>query len=159
MKKQSGFTLIELLLVLAIIGIISAIAIPALLGQRNRARAKSTMALVSNPAAEAAGTSDKLRELDAAAWTGAGVVNALLALSNYQYPAAKNPYGGVATPYLNVAPANTAASAGFVGLVFNPAFVEPATGSTYPAIVITGTYLDPNNAMAPAQTQKVVALD
>jgi prepilin-type N-terminal cleavage/methylation domain-containing protein len=41
MKKQTGFTLIELLLVLAIIGIISAIAIPALLGQRARARDKS----------------------------------------------------------------------------------------------------------------------
>ena len=38
MKKQSGFTLIELLLVLAIIGIISAIAIPSFLGQRRRAR-------------------------------------------------------------------------------------------------------------------------
>ena len=38
MKDQKGFTLIELLLVLAIIGIISAIAIPALLGQRARAR-------------------------------------------------------------------------------------------------------------------------
>ena len=38
MKNQKGFTLIELLLVLAIIGIISAIAIPALLGQRARAR-------------------------------------------------------------------------------------------------------------------------
>lgn len=42
MKNQKGFTLIELLLVLAIIGIISAIAIPALLGQRARARDKSS---------------------------------------------------------------------------------------------------------------------
>ena len=41
MKNQKGFTLIELLLVLAIIGIISAIAIPALLGQRARARDKA----------------------------------------------------------------------------------------------------------------------
>jgi prepilin-type N-terminal cleavage/methylation domain-containing protein len=41
MKNQKGFTLIELLLVLAIIGIISAIALPALLGQRARARDKT----------------------------------------------------------------------------------------------------------------------
>lgn len=38
MKNQKGFTLIELLLVLAIIGIISAIAIPSYMGQRRRAR-------------------------------------------------------------------------------------------------------------------------
>ena len=43
MRKQSGFTLIELLLVLAIIGIISAIAIPAMLFQRARARDKATL--------------------------------------------------------------------------------------------------------------------
>ncbi|WLT30605.1 type IV pilin protein [Geothrix sp. PMB-07] len=37
-NRARGFTLIEVLLVLAILGIISAIAIPSFLGQRRRAR-------------------------------------------------------------------------------------------------------------------------
>jgi len=37
-KKDRGFSLIELLLVLAILGIVSGIAIPMFLGQRRRAR-------------------------------------------------------------------------------------------------------------------------
>lgn len=37
-KGRNGFTLVEILLVLAIIGIISAIAIPSLIGQRRRAK-------------------------------------------------------------------------------------------------------------------------
>lgn len=62
MKKQSGFTLIELLLVLAIIGIISAIAIPALLSQRARARDKAAIDNMVGRVGDLVGQYDKLRE-------------------------------------------------------------------------------------------------
>lgn len=62
MKKQSGFTLIELLLVLAIIGIISAIAIPALLSQRSRARDKSSITNMTGRVGDLVGQYDKYRE-------------------------------------------------------------------------------------------------
>ncbi|HXC17173.1 MAG TPA: prepilin-type N-terminal cleavage/methylation domain-containing protein [Holophagaceae bacterium] len=62
MAKQAGFTLIELLLVLAIIGIISAIAIPAMLSQRARARDKASMDHVAGRIADLVGQWDKARE-------------------------------------------------------------------------------------------------
>ena len=71
MKKQSGFTLIELLLVLAIIGIISAIAIPALLGQRARARDKSCIANVNGALSDMIAGYDKYKDSGATATTAA----------------------------------------------------------------------------------------
>ncbi len=43
-RSQAGFTLIELLVTVVVIGIISAIVIPQLLGALNRSRQKRTMA-------------------------------------------------------------------------------------------------------------------
>ncbi len=62
MKNQKGFTLIELLLVLDIIGIISAIAIPALLSQRSRARDKSAIQNMTGRMGDLVGQYDKLKE-------------------------------------------------------------------------------------------------
>lgn len=154
MKRQSGFTLIELLLVLAIIGIISAIAIPALLGQRARAKAKAVGSMVTNIAGECARVNDTLKETSATAVSASDVVGAVLGLSNYKYPAAKNPYGGTASPYTAVA----GSLLGVVVLTGSEAYVDTATSNSYRAVIIGGTYLDPNTN-ANATTTKIVALD
>lgn len=48
MKNDSGFTLIELLVVITILGVITAITIPSLFAQRNRARQAEVMSAAHN---------------------------------------------------------------------------------------------------------------
>lgn len=99
MERQSGFTLIELLLVLAIIGIISAIAIPALLGQRETTRNRAT---ASNSANVRGVISASIGELDVenasarpldlvAAVSIQDVLNALAVRSEYIFANPKSP--------------------------------------------------------------------
>jgi prepilin-type N-terminal cleavage/methylation domain-containing protein len=148
MKKQSGFTLIELLLVLAIIGIISAIAIPALLGQRERAKAKAVQANVNSIAGEMVRVNDTAKEAGSVLAAGT-IVTSVLTMSNFSLATAKNPYNGSLPAYV--------ASGGVNGQVQAVgAAVTDITGSSYSAVTITGSYLIGGVATTMI---KVVALD
>jgi prepilin-type N-terminal cleavage/methylation domain-containing protein len=129
MKKQSGFTLIELLLVLAIIGIISAIAIPALLGQRARARDKAVMANVTSIVSDLNAQWDTQKEAGVA-MTQATCIG-LLTAALPQFATAKNPWNSATAAYAAVAAANGAAAGpavpATVGLV-NVGVLLPAAG-------------------------------
>jgi len=108
MKKQSGFTLIELLLVLAIIGIISAIAIPALLSQRARARDKAAMENMVGTMSDMIGTWDKAKEAGSSAAACRTAMGTVLTTANNNN---KNPWNTAANAYVatvnNASPTTT----------------------------------------------------
>ena len=112
MRNQKGFTLIELLLVLAIIGIISAIAIPALLGQRESARQKATESAAGAIKSELAVWAEQVRKTGTAP-TASAAVAAVLAMPQYTYPSVKNAYSPGVGPYA----ASAVTANGAVGLL------------------------------------------
>jgi prepilin-type N-terminal cleavage/methylation domain-containing protein len=127
-KTQSGFTLIELLLVLAIIGIISAIAIPALLGQRERAKMQSTKENVAGILTDLQGTLDQLsdapseRRADLPPTDFGGDLHAMAVsavtyiLAQQNYVSARNPYQNGQTVYVvqDALPVPAVGTAGYV---------------------------------------------
>jgi prepilin-type N-terminal cleavage/methylation domain-containing protein len=170
MKKQSGFTLIELLLVLAIIGIISAIAIPALLGQRARARDKSSQENCASGLSDVIAAYDKAKEqgapltdeadLQAVCLVGTGMTPATPQCP--QFLNAKNPWDGtVAVPlaYNNTFKAITGVTAALVRGMSSSAdlgqvqigFLPPsattgAAGSVATSVYMQGTFTEGGTA-------------
>ena len=142
MKKQSGFTLIELLLVLAIIGIISAIAIPALLGQRARARDKSALSNMTAIIPDMVGGYDKTKDANSAPATAAAFITACMgtsttplipeyftAVNPWQTTGATNGYSVLGTEAnINGGTTSGAAVAGTQGQVQIGYMVPPAGG-------------------------------
>lgn len=151
MRSTKGFTLIELLLVLAIIGIISAIVIPALFGQRERAKQSATkdntVSISADLASACAELSDPPSERKAGyattAWTKDATgykakadeaIKQVLLMANIA--STKNAYD--TTPcYTASVPTVSVGNAGKV-------FLDPSTANiaTQPVITLTGVWLD-----------------
>jgi len=127
MKKQSGFTLIELLLVLAIIGIISAIAIPALLSQRARARDKAAIDNMVGRVGDLVGQWDKGREN---AFTQSVIITNMQTYLKDTTGKDVNPWAG--TTGAPAAPFNTVftATVGTTATIFEDAVRVLATSTT-----------------------------
>lgn len=96
-KLQQGFTLVEIMIVVAIIGILAAIAIPNFVKNRNQSQAK---ACISNMRQISTASENYLTEHDMVPWTGTWV-DALVGSENYIKVEPKCPGAGTYTVSVN----------------------------------------------------------